>query len=759
MPMTINTNVASLNAQRYLGQSQRMLSKSLSRLSSGLRINSAKDDAAGLAITGRMTAQIRGLNQAVRNANDGISLAQTAEGALTESSSILQRMRELAVQSLNDTNSSDDRANLQKEVAQLRAELARIAVNTQFNGKTVLDGSFEAQKFQIGANADQIISMSIESANTDVLGEADSWTLVTEGTNSEAVVAATSYTGTKNVLDTEDLTIKSTKGTRTVDVLAQADANTIANEVNAETSLTGVKATARTYAKISNFSSSGEVYFKLHGSTYASIHATVSGGGLLNGVCDVINANIGVTGVTASLSDDASEIMLYSSNGYNIGIQDLIMVRGSGAQVTFTGIQIDGSTESGVGQTITSGGVATLVTDGNMTQAAYTVGSTHLGLGTIAAVSTSVTAGTGDEFIVTGSVGSTQLQCTSGNYAKQIADLVANSSANTGVTAKAVTYAKLSGLTCTGTISFWLKGKNDRSSQITTSAETGSLQNIASAINLHSTTTGVYATYQSGSANSVLLYNSEGYNIGIQEMTFAGSQTSAGSNYAIKFEGITADSSSSAGTVVSLYGVDSADSSFVAGSVVFESVDKWQNFSVSTTYGFGDGTTGEIFATSSSGASIGVSEAQGTSDSSVVGGNVIFSSTAVDFTISSGADGQLFTSTNAFGTAVRNGISVDAMDIGTRSGAEQAISIVDGALDYIANIRADLGSYQNRFVSTISNLQNVSENLSASRSRILDADFASETAEMTKSQILIQAGTAMLAQANQLPQQVLSLLA
>ena len=153
MALTINTNVMSLNAQRNLGTSQSQLAKSMQRLSSGLRINSAKDDAAGLAISDRMTSQIRGLNQASRNANDGISLAQTAEGALQESTNILQRMRELAVQSANDTNTSSDRASLQAEVSQLQSELDRIAETTTFNGKNLLDGSLGGAKFQVGANA------------------------------------------------------------------------------------------------------------------------------------------------------------------------------------------------------------------------------------------------------------------------------------------------------------------------------------------------------------------------------------------------------------------------------------------------------------------------------------------------------------------------------------------------------------------------------------------------------------------------------
>jgi len=170
MALTINTNVASLNAQRNLGTSQGALNKSMQRLSSGLRINSAKDDAAGLGISDRMTSQIRGLNQAVRNANDGISLAQTAEGALQEGTNILQRMRELAIQSANDTNSTDDRNSLNAEVGQLISELDRIAGNTTFNGRGLLNGSTNAALFHVGAEAGQTISITIGSANATALG-------------------------------------------------------------------------------------------------------------------------------------------------------------------------------------------------------------------------------------------------------------------------------------------------------------------------------------------------------------------------------------------------------------------------------------------------------------------------------------------------------------------------------------------------------------------------------------------------------------
>jgi flagellin len=167
----INTNMLSLNAQRNLSTSQTSLATALQRLSSGLRINSAKDDAAGLAISERFTAQIRGLNQAVRNANDGISLAQTAEGALAEVTNNLQRIRELAVQSANATNSASDRASLQAEVDQLIEEIDRVAGQTSFNGTALLDGSFTSAVFQVGANEGETITVAVVvDATTATLG-------------------------------------------------------------------------------------------------------------------------------------------------------------------------------------------------------------------------------------------------------------------------------------------------------------------------------------------------------------------------------------------------------------------------------------------------------------------------------------------------------------------------------------------------------------------------------------------------------------
>ena len=216
MAQTINTNVASLNAQRNLNRSQGLLNQSLERLSTGLRINSAKDDAAGLAISERFTTQIRGLNQAVRNASDGISLSQTAESALGELTNNLQRIRELAVQSVNATNSASDRAALNAEVTERLAEVDRIAKQTSFNGVKVLDGSFGTATFQVGANVGETIAVSLTTDVTAAaIGTVNTVTGVADAldTDTDPTLAPTVLTFTDAgavVLGTADINVGST---------------------------------------------------------------------------------------------------------------------------------------------------------------------------------------------------------------------------------------------------------------------------------------------------------------------------------------------------------------------------------------------------------------------------------------------------------------------------------------------------------------------------------------------------------------------
>jgi flagellin len=486
MASTINTNINSLTAQRNLGMSQSSLSTSMQRLSSGLRINSAKDDAAGLAISDRFTSQIRGLNQAARNANDAISLSQTAEGALGSISGSLQRIRELAVQSANGTNSSSDREAIQNEVTQLTSEINRVATTTQFNGLNLLDGSLTGTQFQVGANANQVINVGIGSSKAADLGSN------TLASSNVALTALTTATATGlNLVAAQTLTINGNGTTKTAAVAVNASAKTIAGSVNVETASTGVTASAKTTATLSGVTA-GAISFTLQGAnaTAVAITATVSSSTDLAAIAKAINAQSSLTNITAT-SDKAGNLVMTDLDGNDIKM-----------------------------------------------------------------VSTQAAAGDG--------VGTAQL------------------TGSTGVAAAAFGAAGL-------------------------------------------------AT--------------------------------------------------------------------VGGALTFDS---------------------------KSGFSIASTDATGTVVTAATNGSTLS--------------------------------TVAALTVSTVTGANNALKVIDAALAQISDQRAALGAVQNRFESTVTNLQTSAENLSSSRSRIQDADFAAETANLSRSQILQQAGTAMVAQANQLPQGVLALL-
>ena len=319
MPQVINTNIASLTAQRNLNTSQSALNVSLQRLSSGLRINSAKDDAAGLAISERMTGQIRGLNQASRNANDGISLAQTAEGSLGEITNNLQRIRELAVQSANATNSAADRAALQTEVSQLRAEISRVASQTEFNGTILLDGSFASQSFQVGANANQTVSVSsFTDARATALG---SHTLAVNGTiTGNAKAPAADLAGGNLIAVETDLTITTTNGgtTPAFGYAALSDAKQIAAAINTAASGIGVTATASSSARFHTLASAGTVSMELNGTAISAVVADATD---LTALVQNINGSSGATGITASFTGATkADITLTTSDGRDIRV-------------------------------------------------------------------------------------------------------------------------------------------------------------------------------------------------------------------------------------------------------------------------------------------------------------------------------------------------------------------------------------------------------------------------------------------------------
>ena len=494
MASFINTNIASLNAQRNLSTSQSALNTSLQRLSSGLRINSAKDDAAGLAISERLSSQIGGLNQAVRNANDGISLAQTAEGALTQIGSNLQRIRDLAVQSANASNSVTDRAALNNEASQLISEINRVASNTNFNGVNLLDGSFSAQTFQVGANGtsnDQINIASIASAKSSALG----------------VGASSSYS------------------------------------------------------------------------------TTVAGAGAVT-----------TTALTAGQ---------LSINGFQVGAS------------AADGVSFSNSTGSGISK---------------------------------AAAINAISGSTG----VTATVGSTTVAGTASTSATAIA--------SGDITINGVNLGALSAST--------------------SGAQRGA--QVAAAVNAISTQTGVTATFDT-STGAVALAAADGRNITVTASTNA---DAAAAN-----TGITVSATGATDVATSTLSLSSSSSAGIT---------------------LANGTGAGLTATNLTGG---------------------------------------FTSAT---TTVGAGVS--SLDLSTAAGATSALATIDSALQSINTSRASLGAYQNRFSSAVSSLQTTSENLTASRSRIRDADFASETATLTRGQVLQQAGTAILAQANALPQGVLALL-
>lgn len=576
MPQVINTNVASLTAQRNLNTSQNALNTSLERLSSGLRINSAKDDAAGLAISERFTTQIRGLNQAQRNANDGISLAQTAEGDLAQITNNLQRIRELAVQSANATNSASDRAALQLETSQLIAEIDRVAQNSEFNGVRLLDGGFATQQFQVGANADQTVNIdSIASARTLSLGQTFSATLGTAGT------------AVQSGFTDGDLTVNGFA------ITSSADAAAIAAEITAaDASLT---ATATNVQSAIAFSD-------VVGIVAA---AEVVGTGAQSGpISDVTyngaDAGFDVDGQTVALTTDFA-----TDTAGGVALAAAIELQLTDITVTATGDQ--GSGDLALTFARTSG------------TAAIAVGSFT---GTAAASGYGADAGT---------VGTAT------------------------ITAEAPDFT----LTLDGTT-------------------------------LDFSTTGLDGTIDAADVAAVIIAADIGYT------------------------GVSADTATS----IAFTKTDGSNAVFVEGGT--DAGDELSTY------------IGNIATLVSSDGDI-----------------VIAGSTAANAGLTAG--------TTTASTTL-SGTTIAGTDISTVAGANAALVSVTSALSTISTSRASLGAIQNRFESVVSSIQTTSENLSAARSRIRDADFAEETAALTRAQILQQAGVSILSQANSLPQNVLALL-
>ena len=338
MPQVINTNIASLNAQRNLNRTGNDLQTSLQRLSTGLRINSAKDDAAGLAISERFTTQIRGLNQAIRNANDGISFAQTAEGALSTVGDSLQRIRELAVQSINDTNSSSDRAALNNEVTQLVAEVNRIASSTQFNGQNVLDGSLSNLTFQVGANQGQTISVNgVDSRGTQLGAAYDTGASI----SSADIASPTALT---------DITLNGVS----VDLSGSTSYADVVNTINENSADTGVQAIRASSTNTLDEAGAEAITYTSNSAastiTINSVAFAVGAGTTEADLVTAINDRSAQTGVTVE-GDGAGGLNFTDTNGGDIVISEsAALLAGEGTFSAGFLLATD------VGKTITVGG-------------------------------------------------------------------------------------------------------------------------------------------------------------------------------------------------------------------------------------------------------------------------------------------------------------------------------------------------------------------------------------------------------------------
>ena len=380
MPQVINTNVASLNAQRNLNTSQSALATSLQRLSSGLRINSAKDDAAGLAISDRFTTQIRGLNQATRNANDGISLAQTGEGALAEITSNLQRIRELAVQSANATNSASDRAALDLEVQQRIAEIDRTATQTSFNGQKIIDGTFGNAAFQVGANVGETISVGLSTSmrstaigkTADYVNTTTAYSTATalgqQGTGVSAVATATGDGGVAFAANDLKITVGSNAE---VGIGASSDLSSGAGNAGRTAGSAYSKVQAINAASVPNLTATADTTaeFTFVGITDTAseytlaindVAITTNNGGAITGdqLASLINQGSGSTGVTASFSSSTGRITLNAADGRNIKIAQTTSADNAGLGQGLT------SATAGTNNTANDALVATTATAG-----------------------------------------------------------------------------------------------------------------------------------------------------------------------------------------------------------------------------------------------------------------------------------------------------------------------------------------------------------------------------------------------------------
>ena len=697
----INTNVKSLVAQDAIMKNNRSLSISMQRLSTGSRINSAKDDAAGLAISTRMDSQVRGLNMAIRNANDGVSLMQTAEGAMDEVTNILQRMRELSVQSANGTNNDSDRVALNDEVKQLKAEIDRIASTTEFNNQKILDGSFKGKQLQIGDKAYQTMAVAIDSVATKDLGmksaSFDSKTLV------GARVALASFSAGDVKINDQDLAAFDS---------ATQDLGDLINNINQNVDNVNASAFNTVVAKQigTGITTDGQFRIKVQalGASSATEYA-ISASSNLQELVNNINNEAG-TQVQASINSDG-KLVLSNSTGATIQVSDTTTGVTTSTYETASGFSRGAdntafSSFAGFLKLDSKDGTPIRIERGNLAAVAPGAVDDVASLG-FREVTSEVNNAL-DAYTVTGAA----LTATNVTTAIQQGDLQIN-----GVEI----YDKDIATTT-------FKGKLDAINNF--SVDTGV---IASAF-LDKTLTFTAAGLTGQSAGSKMIFNGvEVFSGAATTVTVAAMETAINLQKAVT--GITAKADGNnlrlTGTNVVMLHIDTTLSAGAAGNA----------------FGLTDNT--ELYA------SIRLDSVKNTpinitlnDDNSSATGLGLFEANA------GAADFVVNTATLGVGT----GNSLEGLNISSASSATAAISTIDYAIEKVSSARSKLGAMENRLNSVVNNLSNVVTNTQASRSRIQDTDYATETTQLAKAQIISQAATAMLAQANQQPQTVLSLL-
>ncbi len=780
MPLVINTNISSLHAQRQMMSSGNELDQAMERLSSGKRINNAADDAAGLSISNRMTSQIRGLDQAIRNANDGISLIQTAAGALDESTNILQRMRELAIQSANGIYSDSDRATLDAEVQQLVAELDRIAETTSFNGQKVLDGTLGQVAIQAGSEANQTISFSIPAMDTNTLGF---------GLTSTDLSGAT-FNGASS-FDNGDVLINGTAlGAHN---FASDNLEDLINDINnnvAGVTATGfniIEATTVGDGVLTGGDSFDILLAPIDGSP--SITYSVTDTSSLQGMVDAINDKTGgvvvaaindegkltlsnTTGATMTITDDTtSDAASGGLNGVYQGALSLSSDDGSAITVTkgVSGTDVDlenlGFRQiDGAGQVLGEG------LDSSEQTAALAVND--LKINGVAIEATNATDGHTLANKVTHINNATdQTGVTASIAAEQSFSVDLTQSFSTSTATAALSAANITALTAYDSTNFLTINGTDITSAVARVTDAASL---AVALNTLTATTGVTASV-----------NSAGYIelVGEGPITLTGNGSAAatdlGGGMASARPAANAGMAANDGSlVINGYEIDDLDLDSVANAIT-----EINSNTATTGVTAALDSNGQLQFTGTSGITLAAGAKNGHATAKALGitftSNTQNTADAVNDTLvleariklvseddvpisleltSNGVTATGLSDLNTDISSTVTGAALSSISVGTQAGAQAAIDPIDQALETINAARSEMGAINNRLDFTISNLANVSENSSAARSRIVDADFAAETAALSRAQVLQQASQAMLAQANSTSQQVLQLL-